>query len=198
MTTAQGPAMPNLHRFVIASLFSSAALVPAVASADVHEGASVRSGATFGASIGAGAMSCQTEDGDDCDSEEAGALTLHAGALVTPQLAVVGQLWGMAHTSDNITVSQGIAAAALRAWPAPRLWLEGGLGVARAKVEYDGDLVDVMEQSDLAPAAVAGIGFEVLSSDSFALDLHLRGGSGLYEDEVLVYGVNLGVGASFY
>jgi hypothetical protein len=198
MTGAQAAGMPNRHRLVIASLVSAATLVPAVALADVYAGTSVRSGATFGASIGAGAMSCSTDDGEDCDSEEAGALTLHAGAMVTPQLAVVGQLWGMAHTSDNITVSQGIAAAALRAWPAPRLWLEGGLGVARATVEYDGALIDVMEKSDLAPAAVAGIGFELLSSDAFALDLHLRGGSGLYEDEVLVYGVNLGVGASFY
>jgi len=55
-----------------------------------------------------------------------------------------------------------------------------------------------MSETDYVPAAVAGIGVEVVSTGHLALDLELKGGSGLYEDNIQIYNLSLGAGVSFY
>lgn len=160
-----------------------------------------RDGAMFSVGIGGGHLGCSTEDGDDCSGDgpvQAGSLVGEAGLMLSPSLAVVGHLAVAAHRDDDVTVSQTILAAALRGWVAPRLWLEGGLGVAQARLDVDGDLVDLMSETDTVPAGVAGIGVDVLSTRNFTLDVHLRGASGLYRDDVRIYQGTLGVGASFF
>lgn len=180
---------------------ATAVLLPLVlhgaASADPNR---ERSGATFGASLGAGHLGC-TIDGDDCNDDAtrpAVGAGLRAGFMLSPALALTGNLWGMVHRDDRLTVSQVLLTAQLRAWLLPTLWVEGGVGLARSRAEVDLDIVQVADESDTVPAIAAGVGLELMHTSTFGLDLQLKGGSGLYDGDVNVYQVSLGVGVNFY
>ena len=45
---------------------------------------------------------------------------------------------------------------------------------------------------------MGAVGGEVVSTPSFALDAQLRAGTGLYEDDVRIRNLALGVGLSWY
>lgn len=162
-----------------------------------------REGATFGVGVGGGTIGCSDSNGNDCGGSgdiDAAGLSLRAGFMLNPSLALSADLWGMSRDEGEMTVSQAIAAATLRGWVAPQVWLQGGLGVARAAADVDaGDgQISVMSETDYVPAATAGVGVEVISTDAMALDLELKAGTGLYEDDIQIYNVSLGAGVSFY
>lgn len=177
-------------------------LSPSTGYADVVDSrAEARDGMMLSVGVGAGRLGCATDDGDDCDGDgsiRAAGLVGEAGIMLTPSLALVGQISGAVHKDDDFELSQWIAAGAVRAWVAPRLWVEGGVGAARTRVDVMGDFLDISAESETVPAAVAGIGAEVLSSDKFALDVALRGATGFYEDDFNVYQITLGAGATFF
>jgi hypothetical protein len=159
-----------------------------------------RDGATFGVGIGGGHMGC-TVDGEPCSDDStrpAGGLSLRAGWMLTPRLALTGNLWGMAHQDDRLTVRQGIFAGKVRSWVLDRLWLEGGLGVARASTEIDLGIGQSMTESETVPAIVGGIGLEIVRTPSMGVDLQLDAGTGFYDDEVRVHQVALGAAVNFY
>lgn len=163
--------------------------------------AEARSGLILHVGIGAGRIGCATDDGDDCDGDgtiKAAGIVGEAGFMLSPSLALVGVVSGAANRDDDVELSQWVAAAAVRGWPTRRLWLEGGAGAARTKVEVMGNFLNFEAESETVPALVGGIGAEVISADSFALDIALRGATGLYEDDVNVYQVTLGAGATFF
>lgn len=197
------PQLPRLPRLLLSAL-AALATMGGIAAAEDDDRSSLltyRAGATFGVGVGGGHIGCSDDDGDDCDGDganEAAGLNLRAGLMLSPSLALTGDLWAMAHTEDQLTVSQAIAAAVLRGWVSDRLWLQGGLGVARSSAEVDVGDLDLMSETDYVPAAVAGIGIEVISTDHLALDLELKAGSGLYEDNIQIYNLSLGAGVSFY
>jgi hypothetical protein len=118
--------------------------------------------------------------------------------MLTPSLAIIGQVSGVVHRDDDYELSQWVAAGGLRAWVAPRFWIEGGVGAARTKIDVMGDFLDISAESETVPAVAAGLGVEVLSSNKFALDVALRGANGFYEDEYNVYQVTLGAAATFF
>lgn len=159
-----------------------------------------RNGLVLGASLDGGNLGCQTKSGDDCGdgTHAAGGLSLHVGLMLGPRLAILGEAWGMAHTEDSLTATQALATANVRAWLAPRLWLQGGVGVARSKISYENSLFMVSSTSATVPAVAAAIGLELVHSPSFGLDVELRGGSGLYRDDVRIYNAALGVGVTFF
>jgi hypothetical protein len=159
-----------------------------------------RSGLVLGASIDGGNLGCQTKNGDDCGNgtHAAGGLSVHAGLMIGPRLAILGEAWAMAHTEDSLTATQAMATGNLRAWLAPRLWLQGGFGVARSKISYDSSLFMASSTSATVPAVSAAIGLELVHSPAFGLDVELRGGSGLYRDDVRIYNAALGVGVTFF
>ncbi|MCE9576169.1 MAG: outer membrane beta-barrel protein [Deltaproteobacteria bacterium] len=177
------------------------ASLTSVAIADGDD-APARNGATFGVGVGGGHIVCTTKDGDDCDGDganPAGGLDLRAGAMLSPRVALGAEVWGMTHRDDRLKVSQGIIAGVVRGWVADRLWLQGGAGVARTTAEYDlGGLGTFTSKSDWVPAIVLGVGLELVSAPKFALDLELKGGTGLYDHEINVQNISLGVGVSFY
>lgn len=177
-------------------------LSPSTGYADVVDSrADSRDGLILSVGVGAGRLGCSTDDGDDCDGDgsiRAAGLVGEAGIMLSPSLAVVGQISGAVHKDDDFELSQWIVAGALRGWVAPRLWLEGGVGAARTRVDVMGDFLDFSAESETVPAAVAGIGAEVISSDKFALDIALRGATGFYEDDFNVYQITLGAGATFF
>lgn len=155
-----------------------------------------RSGLTAGIALGVGHMGCND---DECDTlVEAGGLNAHIGGMLTPRLALVGDIWGMTHRDDRATFSQSILTAALRVWPAKFLWLSGGVGVARASFSYDAEIVTLEERSETVPGFMAAAGIEVLQSESFALDVQVRAGTGIYDEDQRIRNYALSVGASFY
>ena len=159
-----------------------------------------RQGLVFGGALTGGHMGCETADGDDCGdgAHPAGGFSLHLGGMATPNLAVMGELWGMRHDDDNWSANQVFATANARAWIVPRLWLQGGLGLARTSVEYEAGPFLAMSESDSVPAFVAGVGVELVQTPTFGLDLQLRGGSGFYRDDTRIWNTAIGVGASWY
>jgi hypothetical protein len=192
--------LASLRFLVAGAVVASAA--PAVADTVVVAAADApsRNGLVLGATIDGGNMGCQTKEGDDCGNgaHAAGGLSLHAGVMVTPNLAILAEAWGMAHEHDNLTATQVIATANLRAWIVPRLWLQGGLGVARSKLSYDDGILMGSDTSSTVPAVDLAVGVELIQSSQFGLDVELRGGSGLYRDDVRIWNAALGVGVSFF
>lgn len=184
---------------VLATSASPAAADSVVTSTDSR--AEARDGMMLSVGLGAGRLGCATDDGDDCDGDgsiRAAGIIGEAGFMLAPSLALVGQISGAAHRDDDYELSQWVAAGALRAWPARRLWLEAGAGAARTRVKVMGDIIDIEAESETVPAVVGGVGAEVLSSDKFALDVALRGAAGLYEDDYNVYQITLGAAATFF
>lgn len=190
----------------LGALLLASVAAPAIATADSTSTskstrAEARNGLILHIGIGAGRLGCATDDGDDCDGDgtiKAAGIVGEAGFMLSPTLALVGVVSGAANRDDDVELSQWVAAGAVRGWPTKRLWLEGGAGVARSKVEVMGDFLDIEAESETVPAVIGGIGAEVLSADNFALDIALRAATGLYEDDVNVYQVTLGAGATFF
>jgi len=150
----------NKTGLLVVSAFAGLSLVATQARADevvVTGHRMERQGIVVGASIDGGNIGCQTKNGDDCGdgAHPAGGFSVHLGGMVTPSLAILGEVWGMAHTEDNITASQGLATAGVRGWVIPRLWLQAGVGVARSKISYEGDVFMASAQSDTVPAFAA-------------------------------------------
>ena len=167
----------------------------------MFEGDDGRSGFVLGATLVGGDLVCSTRSGDDCGdrSVKPGAgLSVHAGQMIIPRLALLGELWGMAHTEHALTASQILATANVRGWVAPRLWLQGGLGVARSQISYKTGELMATEQSDLVPAFAAAAGVEVLHERRFAVDIEARGGSGFYTGDARVWNAGVGVGATWF
>ncbi|GAB4513933.1 MAG: hypothetical protein Tsb0020_32320 [Haliangiales bacterium] len=156
-----------------------------------------RTGLTIGIGAGLGHLECA---GEYCDGvTEALDLNAHLGALLAPQLAVTGDVWLMAHSQDRLSVSQTMVTGGIQAWVVPRLWLRAGVGVARAAYSYDATVVDIMDTTEWVPAAMAGAGVEVITGNSFVLDVQLRAGSGFFNDgDTEIRNLSLGLGANWY
>jgi hypothetical protein len=192
---------------LFSTFIAATSLVATTAHADevvVQQGEPVwvhgRDGIVLGASIDGGDMGCQTKNGDDCGNGQkaAGGFSGHLGGMLTPNLALLGEVWAMGHTEDNITATQVIATAALRGWVTRRLWLQGGLGFARSKISYSGGDFMAGEESATVPAFMAAIGVEVVHTHTFGLDIEARTGTGFYEGDARIYNGALGVGLSWF
>lgn len=162
-----------------------------------------RDGMLIGFGIGAGEISCE---GDGCnDFREAGGLDFHIGGMLSPKLALMFDLWVMASTEENLTISHTIATGAVRYWVVPRLWLQAGLGGASAAYRYDGVFVNLEDRTESVPGVMVGAGYEVAASRTFAIDVQLRAGTGFYGDEnqdgqadIEAHNLWLGVGFTWF
>lgn len=121
-----------------------------------------------------------------CDYEPAAAgFNFHIGGMVNPRLAILFEVWG---TGQQVTASgdevlmQTMAMVALQYWLTPQLWIKGGIGGAHLSLSVDdgfGDS-DSLEIDD-GGAVMGAIGYELMSTRKFAIDLQLRLGSGTYD-----------------
>jgi len=177
--------------FSLRAPFSPAALTAALAAAAPAAQAQdgryytappppARDGWNVGFGLGGGDLSCE---GRGCDGvTEAGSFDVQVGSMLRPRLRVLGELWVMGHTEDNLTISQAILTGGLQYWIIERLWVRGGIGVASASARYDGAFVDLEDQTENVFAVAGGVGFEVVSRPTFAFDIQIRGGTGFYDD----------------
>jgi hypothetical protein len=143
----------------------------------------VRTCWNVGFGLGGGEISCS---GPGCeDVTEAGSLDVQLGRMLRPRLRAVLDVWGMAHREEDFKVNQTLVTAGFQYWVLSRLWLRGGVGLASAGFSYGGDLDEVDDTDDERHSTIGlagGIGFEILSRPTFALDVELRGGTGFYGD----------------
>jgi hypothetical protein len=134
-----------------------------------------------GFGLHAGEIACE---GDVCEGvAEAGGLSGSIGWGFGPKLAIVGDLWVMAHSEDNVTLHQTIVTANARFWVLPILWVQAGLGGASAGWRYRGPFIDVEDRTENVPAFAVGAGLELLKGKSFSLDVQLRLGMGFYDED---------------
>jgi hypothetical protein len=158
------------------------ALVPLTAGAALAE--PQRSGFLIGFSLGTGEM--QQADCEDCDPLDGVALDIHLGGMITPRLALMFDGSAVSHQLGDGALTQAVDTVALQYWVTPRLWIKGGVGVAQMSVsDEDGETV---EESETGRGALAAIGYELVQSRTFALDLQARVAAGEYSDVTITNG----------
>lgn len=159
----------------------------------------------FGFSLGLGGMS--DKGGDiECSNCDYGTLTGevsgHIGGFLGPRFALMGEVQANMQTlatdgiDDTVLVQSALMIAA-QYWVTPQLWLKGGLGFANLQVEdtYFG----TVSRPENGVAVMGAIGFELLSSRFFSLDLQGRLLNGSYEgiDNNVTAG-SIGIGINWF
>jgi uncharacterized membrane protein YtjA (UPF0391 family) len=157
----------------------------------------VRQGIILGGGLGVGHIAC---DGADCSGvNEAGGINLQLGGMLAPDMGLLVDAWGMSHRDgDDATFTHSMITGALRYWLVPRLWLQGGIGLAEASWHYSDAIVDYESRSDTVPALMGAMGVELVSSPAFAMNLELRGGTGFFEDDTRLRNLSVGLGVNWY
>jgi len=173
----------NRLKFVVTSIVAALAVSATAASADVvvERTRAERRGLLIGIGVGAGHMECT---GSGCESvNEAGGAHLQLGTMITPRMAIVGDIWGMAHRDDRVTLTHMMATVGPQIWLLPRFWIRAGVGGARAGFTYDITIADIDDRTNTVLGIAGAAGLELVSSPTFGLDLQLRAGTGFFEDE---------------
>jgi hypothetical protein len=160
----------------------------------------------WGFSLGLGGMK---ENGQDvtcnnCDySPVSGMISGHIGGFVSPRLALMGELQGNMQTlsTNGVDNSEALVMSALmfsaQYWLTPQLWIKGGIGVANLRVDDNYGTVAEVPENGLA--LMAGIGYELWSSQRFSVDLQGRVISGQFNSvDDHVTGGTIGVGLNWF
>jgi hypothetical protein len=162
----------------------------------------------IGFSLGLGGMKI----GDDevtcgsCDYDPvAGEFDFHIGGMVSPRLGIMFEAQGNVQTIDeselhSTSLVQTTAMVAVQYWLTTQLWLKGGIGGASLGYMYDDEFSNESEQQDLAEggAAMAAIGYELLSARTFSIDAQARMVVGSYRSGEDVSSGSIGVGFNWY
>jgi hypothetical protein len=164
-----------------------------------------RRGLTLGFGVGLGGMDSDSSLTEciGCDFDPiALAFDFHLGAMITPRLALLGEVYWHGQTIDEAGfnwLGQTMLLGALQFWLTPQLWLKGGLGVASLTAHFDDGYVYDDDTLDTGVAVLGAAGFEILHSPWFAIDLQVRLASGNYEgiDEQVNVGT-VGLGFNWY
>ena len=149
-----------------------------------------RRGLSIGFGFGIGGM--ESENGpircDACDYDPiAGSFDFHVGGMINPRLALLFEVWGSGQQLDaqaTETLVQVMWMFGAQYWVTPQLWLKGGIGAASLSISVDdgfggSEAIDIGEGA----AIMGAIGYEVMSTRKFAVDLQFRVGAGTYQDD---------------
>ena len=143
----------------------------------------------FGFSLMLGTL--QDSEGDISGDESVGYSTLagglsgHIGGFIGPRIALMAEVQGNAVTLSSdfyegtTTLVQSALMGAVQFWVTPQLWLKGGIGFASLDLDND----DYYEEThiDSGMAVMGAVGFELLSSQRFSVDLQGRLLAGSYD-----------------
>jgi hypothetical protein len=142
-----------------------------------------RRGIYGGVGLGVGQLSYGC---DGCDDLNWSAIGFHGhfGFRFNPQIGIFADGYGLgADISDEIGFDAILVNAmwnfGAQYWITPPLWIKGGIGVARQQISTDEDT----EDSDSASSILLAIGYEVLHSPNFSIDIDFRVGAGFYDEE---------------
>jgi hypothetical protein len=158
----------------------------------------------WGFSIGLGGMH---DDGsgitncDNCANAPAVEVDGHIGGMLGPRFALLfeGQVNARTVHSDvlngDTVLSQSTAMIAAQYWLTPQLWLKGGLGLAGLQADNSYVTYDY----GTGGAIMGAIGFELMSTRMFAIDLQGRLIEGAYNSgNDHVTAGNIGLGFNWY
>jgi hypothetical protein len=98
---------------------------------------------------------------------------------------------------DDITLIQSALMGAAQYWITPQLWIKGGIGFASLDLDDSAYYEDAHIDSGMA--IMGAVGFELLSSQRFSVDLQGRLLAGSYDgiDEQITAG-SIGVGLNWF
>jgi len=132
----------------------------------------------------------------------AGGASAHIGGFIGPRLALMAEVQGNAVTLstdgfDDITLVQSALMGAAQYWITPQLWVKGGIGFA--SLDLDDSYYNDSAHIDSGMALMGGVGFELLSSQRFSVDLQGRLLGGMYDgiDQQITSG-SIGVGINWF
>lgn len=154
----------------------------------------VRDGFVIGFSLGAGVLT--NDNCVDCDSLEGVAGEFHVGWMLTPQLALLLEGYGVSHTDEFNTLSQTMGAIAAQYWLTPKFWLKGGLGSGHMSLTNNRG-VEIATSEEGAGIMLAA-GYEVFQTHSLAVDLSLRTAAVSYEESDTVTQTAATIGVNWY
>jgi hypothetical protein len=173
------------------------------------QGFFIRRGIAIGFGIGLGSMG--NEDGPfrcvDCGYDPiAVGFDFHIGGMLSNRFALLFELQGTGQTLDydgTRSLTQGVAAIAGQFWLMPQLWLKAGIGPSHIAVNIDDGYGGTFEQTGAdGGAVILGAGYELLSSQHFAIEGQLRAVLSSYKDfagdRQEVSSGTIGVGFSWY
>lgn len=162
---------------------------------------------TLGASVGIGGMNSEsgTIECSTCEaSTVAAGVAFHVGGMITPRLGLMLELQGNMQPVDeaggtSTTLVQSAALLAAQYFVTPRLWLKGGVGAAQLSFSYDNGVDSESQEIDSGGAFLAGLGYEVLQTPRYSIDLQGRVLIGSYDGigEQITAG-HVGVGFNWY
>jgi hypothetical protein len=145
-------------------------------------------GLTFGFDLSLGGMSSDKLGSIECFNCDfqpiSGGFGGYVGIVLNPRLAIKADLRATAQTLDadgTAFLVQTTFMGSLTYWLTPRVWIEGGLGVANLSVNIDDGFSEQDETVDNGGAGMLAAGFEVARGRRIAIDLHVRGISGSYD-----------------
>lgn len=110
---------------------------------------------------------------------------LHIGTMVMPRLALQGEFWIVTRDLDaygEASLNQQLFLLTAQYWLTPRFWIKAGLGLASLSLTYFDGYEDVNEGLESGTALMAALGYEIIQSGKFAIDLQLKTGRGLYTE----------------
>lgn len=151
----------------------------------------LRQGWVVGFSLGAGSMV-----GDRGDSLEGIAYDAHVGFMVSPQLALLIEGYGVSHFEENNGLTQSMLLVAGQYWINPQLWVKGGLGTGRLSLQNNDGVT--VEESEEGVAVMFAAGYEIMHSQNFAVDLQLRTGAVTYDNDLTISQTAAAVGINWY
>jgi len=161
----------------------------------------------IGFGLGLGGMEIGDRDVEcsTCDYEPIGVeADFHIGGMLSERFALMLELQANAETVDDsiygtTTLTQGVAMIAGQYWVSPRLWIKGGIGAAHLAYEYDDYYGAGSEPVDDGAAIMGAIGYEVIATRGFGLDLQGRIISASYDGiDDNVTAATIGLGLSWY
>jgi hypothetical protein len=139
-----------------------------------------RSGLVLGFGVGGGAITA-SDCGDVCGGAIVG--EFHIGGMINPRMAVLFDVFGADHpwsdpAGDSHSTTNSFWMGALQFWPNDILWVKGGIGVGHIQVTNDSALLVSGDETGLG--LMGAVGFEVVQSYNFALDIQGRIAHGFY------------------
>lgn len=161
-----------------------------------------------GFSVGIGGM--ETSSGPvqcvNCDYSPIGIeVDGHIGGMLSNQFGLMLELQLNAETVEDhgyegsASLVQSTAMIAGKYFVTPRLWLKGGIGLAHLSYSYEDAYGEFEEPVDDGAAVMAAVGYELLSTPSFGLDIQARvimaGYDGI-DDKITA--ATLGLGFNWY
>jgi hypothetical protein len=158
-----------------------------------------RVGLELGGGLWAGKMYCDSQNGKCNGLAAAGGINLEAAWFFTPALGITLDIWPMAHTESDVTITHVISTVGVKWRPVPMLALQAGIGDAHASFSFANVTVGTTED---AAAAMVGISLDIVRARRWALSIAARAGTGFYGDanndgKADITAHSTGIGAEF-